>query len=331
MPAPPPPRRAAAVPVPPPLPPEPAAAGQTPCRTCVAAAALGDVLCADCRGQIRRCQQNLPGYDLVRELGRGGMGVVYLALRNSDQTAVAVKMLHPTVGGSRTDMARFFREASILQELDHPNIISFQDMGEVDGQFFFVMDFIRGSDARGLIAQEGPLPVGRAVGLICQLLQALDYAHAKGFVHRDIKPSNLLVTCEGGRDHARLADFGLARIYQASRLSGLTMTGEVGGTPAYMPPEQITNYRNAPPTVDQYAAAATLYTLLTGKHVYDLPSNVALRLVMVLEQDPVPIRQRRKKLPSELAAVIHRALSREPARRFASARAMRKALLPFLG
>jgi serine/threonine-protein kinase len=200
------------------------------------------------------------------------------------------------------------------------------ELGETDGLFFFVMDCVPGTDAAQLLRRHGPLEAGRAVGLICQLLQALEYAHARRFVHRDIKPANLLVTEVAGREHTRLADFGLARVYQASQLSGLTLTGDVGGTPAFLAPEQITNYRDVLPSADQYAAAATLYNLLTGRYVHDLPAHPALRLRMILEEDVVPIRSRRPDVPDALAAVIHRALDREPGRRFRDVKALRKAL-----
>jgi serine/threonine-protein kinase len=325
--------------LPPPLPPlpptaahitVPAGPGVSVCRACPAATAPSDVLCPDCRNRVNAWPQLIPGYELVRELGRGGMGVVYLGLRTTDTAAVAVKTLHPTASASKAEVARFLREASVIRELDHPHIVSFRDIGNADGLLYFVMDYVCGTDAGWLVAEHGPLPIPRAVGLVCQLLQALDYAHAKGFVHRDVKPPNLLVTQEGGRDHAKLADFGLARVYQASRLSGLTMSGEVGGTPAYMPPEQVTNYRDALPATDLYAVGATLYHLLTGRHVYDMPPEPALRLLMILEQDPIPIQRRRPDIPEGLAAVIHRSLAREPADRFPSAQAMRKALLPFV-
>jgi serine/threonine-protein kinase len=203
-------------------------------------------------------------------------------------------------------------------------------MGDVDGQLYFVMEYVPGTDAAQVLIQEGPLPISRAVDLICQLLRALDYAHANRFVHRDVKPANLLVTCDAGRDLVKLADFGLARLYQASQLSGLTATGDIGGTLAYIPPEQITNYRDARPAADQYAAAASLYHLLTKQYVHDLPANHADRLSVILEEDAVPIQDRRAELPDELADVIHRALERDPARRFPTVKALRKALLPFL-
>src|SRR5262249_38544578 len=149
-----------------------------------------------------------------------------------------------------------------------------------------------------------------------QMLQALEFAHAQGFVHRDIKPANLLVGEEGGREVARLADFGLARVYQSTRLSGLTMLGDVGGSVPYMAPEQITRYREVKPPVDQYSAGAMLYRLLTGHYVYDFTGDRQRRFMKILQEDPVPLRSRRDDLPQELGDIIHHALAREPERRF---------------
>ena len=154
------------------------------------------------------------------------------------------------------------------------------------------------------------------------LLDALEFAHGRGFVHRDIKPGNVLVSAADGS--VKLLDFGLARAYQASKLSGLTMTGQMAGTVAFMAPEQITNFREAKPPVDQYAAAATLYNLLTGHYAFDFPSDRIKQLLMILEDDPIPIRRHRADVPDGLAAVIHRAMARDPATRFADAAEMRR-------
>jgi serine/threonine-protein kinase len=259
------------------------------------------------------------------------MGVVQLAVRTVDSSLVALKTIIPSVAGSQTKVDRFLREADILRTLNHPNIVSFRDMGSSNGTLYFAMDYVPGTDAAHLLRHNGgPLPIPRAVGLICQLLDALDYAHGKGFVHRDIKPANLMVTQVDGRETIKLADFGLARVYQASELSGLTMMGDMGGTLAFMAPEQITNFRDAKPAADLYAVAATLYNLITEKFVHDLPKPAEQRLLMILTEDVVPIHNRRRDIPEALAAIIHRCLIKSPAsERFPDARSMRQALLPF--
>jgi serine/threonine-protein kinase len=258
------------------------------------------------------------------------MGVVYQAIRASDCGLVALKTIQPAVAPTPVIVERFLREAQILSELDHPNIVAFHEMGQSNGLLHFAMDFVAGSDAAQLLKQhQGPLPVPRAVGLICQLLQALDYAHAKGFVHRDIKPANMLVTQEVGRDIMKLSDFGLARIYQTSRMSGLTEDHEWGGTAPFLAPDQIQDLRATKPAADQYGTAASLYNLLTDRFVYDFPERLHAKIMMILLDDPVPIRQRRPDLPEDLAAVIHRGLARDTEARFQNVRDMRRALLPF--
>ncbi|MFL5243451.1 MAG: protein kinase domain-containing protein [Gemmataceae bacterium] len=286
-------------------------------------------VCPMCEQSIREQTQFIQDYRIIRELGRGGMGVVYLAMRTADGPPVALKTIIPAGPCFGPEVERFLREASILRELDHPNIVAFRDMGESAGKLYFAMDYIRGRDAGKIVKAEGPLAVSRAVGWICQLLDGLDYAHKKGFVHRDIKPANILVAEDNGREDVKLADFGLARFYHASQLSGLTMMGEIGGTPYYMAPEQILNFREAKPAADQYAVAATLYNLLTGQHIFDLPKDMNKAFKIILENRPVPITQRRADVASKIARVIHHALAREPDMRFPDTVSLAKALRPF--
>lgn len=277
----------------------------------------------------------IPGYEILKELGQGGMGVVYLARCKADGSLVALKTIKPVLAANRRQLDRFLREVRILEQLDHPNIVPFREVGEVEGTLFFAMDYVDGHDAARLLRDNnGSIPISRAVNLIAQMLQALEYAHAKGFVHRDIKPGNLLVKKEDKKEIAYLADFGLARVYESSplsglSLSGLTQRGEIGGTIAYMAPEQITNFRECKPQADQYSAAATLYHLLTGRLIYDLPRHAKQQLVMILNDPPIPLRERKPDFPEELATIIHRALSREPAERFKDVRELRRALRPF--
>jgi eukaryotic-like serine/threonine-protein kinase len=282
---------------------------------------------------IRRDEGATPevhGYRLERELGRGGMGVVYLATAEADGAAVALKMIRPAVAGSATAVERFLRETELLRRLDHPHIVRFRDSGRTAEGIYFAMDYVPGVDAaQYLKKRREPMPIGLAVRLACQALDAMAYAHDLGIVHRDIKPPNLLLTRVDGRLKAQVADFGLARLYQESALSGLTLTGQVSGTVGYMPPEQITDFRNVKPAADLYALGATLYTLLTGRKIYDFPEGMNRQLLMILQSDPVPIRTRRDDIPPALAAAIHIALSRDPAARFPNAAAMRAALEPF--
>jgi serine/threonine-protein kinase len=289
--------------------------------------AKGMPLCATCHAQVLGQPQPVPGYRIVRELGRGGMGVVYLALRPETGVVAALKTIRPAADAGPAAVERFLREAGILRDLDHRYIVAFREQGEARGLLYFAMDFVPGDDAARLLERQGPWPVARAVRLVCQVLEALEHAHGKGFVHRDIKPANVLVTEAEGREEARLLDFGLARVYLASKLSGLTLAGQVAGTAPFMAPEQIVSFRECKPATDQYGLAATLYNLLTGEHVHDLPAACQDRLLVILNDEAVPIRSRRPEVPEGLARVIHRALAKEPAERFADVRAMRQALL----
>jgi serine/threonine-protein kinase len=274
-------------------------------------------------------QPAIPGYHILRELGRGGMGIVWLARRAADGAPVALKTVRPAGAPAPQALERFLREANTLRQLSHPHIVAFREMGEVDGLVWFAMEYVAGADAAAVARAEGPLPVGRVVPLACQLLDALAYAHARGFVHRDVKPGNLLIAGEGGREVVKLADFGLARAWQVSQLSGLTVAGTPGGTPSFMPPEQVLDFRSVRPAADQFAAAATLYNLLSGEHVYGRCADVQELFKRILTTDPVPLPQRRPDVPGPLAAAIHRALARRAEDRFPDVAALRAALLPW--
>jgi len=270
-----------------------------------------------------------PGYRIDREIGRGGMGVVYRGTRTQDGLPVAIKTITPAIGVGRKSIDRFLREGRILSQLDHANIIAFREFGDADGVIYLVMDFVEGDDLGARLRERGPEPVRKAIRIICQILSGLAHAHTKGFVHRDIKPSNILLHRDGANRTSKLADFGLARVYETSRISGLTMQGEVGGTPAYMAPEQVTHYRQVKPAADQYAAAATLYKILTGHYIHDLPKNLGASIGIIVSADPVPIASRGRDLPAGLAEVIHKALSREPDDRYPDVTALRKELAKF--
>lgn len=183
----------------------------------------------------------VPGYRVEAELGRGGMGVVYRAVCAADGRCVAMKIIRPAIPEpSHEAVERFLREIDVLRRLSHPGIVAFRTSGEAgDGRLWFAMEYVEGRDAGAVVMAEGPLAVNRAVGWTVQLLEALGHAHAMKFVHRDVKPGNLLVAAgAGGAEVVKLADFGLARAYQASKLSGLTMAGTAGGTIPFIPPSR---------------------------------------------------------------------------------------------
>ena len=268
-----------------------------------------------------------PGpYELIREIGSGGMGIVYLARRSEDRELVALKTIRPDLEASRRDIELFLREAKILRSLDHARIIRFIEVGEASGQLYFAMDYFPAPNAAELVQEHGRLPARLAVSIAVQVLEALEYAHERGYIHRDIKPANILVAASSQMTDVRLADFGLARVYQTSRMSGITLQGDVGGSLAFAPPEHLTDYRNATPAGDLYSVGATLYTLLSGELIYDLPDTIARAVLTILQSDPVPLLSRRPDLPAALAAIVDQSLQRNPADRFESATAMRSAL-----
>jgi serine/threonine-protein kinase len=274
----------------------------------------------------------ISGYQIEQVLGKGGMGIVYRARQLSSGETVAVKTILPHARVGEVALLKFVREADTLRRLDHPGIVKFRDSGIAAGTVWFAMEFVPGDDAQKIGNATKPMPVGRAVRWVVQMLEALAHAHSKGFVHRDVKPSNLLVASgPGGGEIVKLADFGLARAYEASPLSGLTLTGSSGGTPAFMPPEQVLDMRSVKPAADQYAAAATLYRLLSGQHVYPTATTVEELFAKILQTDPVSLSTLRPDVPQALTATIHRALSRDVGARFADCMAFAAAMKPFAG
>lgn len=268
-------------------------------------------------------------YRIVRQIGRGGMGVVYFGERISDRLPVAIKQIHHAAPAKAVD--QFLREVKILGELEHKNIVKFIEAVKVEDVPYLVMEYVEGVDARSLVRSRGMLPVSSAVRICLQVASGLHHAHQEGIVHRDVKPANILVGGPKSGRIAKIADFGLARAYETSQMSGLTLHGEIGGTPAFMPPEQVTHYRSVTPAADQYSLGATLYFMLTAKYIHDFPegSQAAHHLVTIMTEPPVPIRERRADLPVELAAVIERSLAKEPAGRYSTMTEFRQALMPF--
>jgi hypothetical protein len=287
-------------------------------------------LCEDCRAELKRSPQPIPGYEMVRVLGRGGMGCVTLGRDQKTGRAVAIKTLLPEAAVSDKAMRRFLREIEVAAALKHPHIVEFLDRGTHKGLVFLVTEFVQGADAAKLAdANGGRLPSSQAMAIISQVLDALAHAHSHGFIHRDIKDQNILVSDSATNPKAKLTDFGLAKNFAQSGLSGVTMAGEAAGTIAYMAPEQLRNFRDVRPQSDIYGVGMTAYSLLSGEMALDLggKTSVAETVKAIFEQPLIPLAQRVPQLPRALCEVIDRALHKDQTQRWQSASAMRTALL----
>jgi serine/threonine protein kinase len=268
--------------------------------------------------------KTLGKFQIVAEIGQGGMGVVYRGYDPELRRDVAIKVLAPELTWDPRLVARFRREAQTVAALFHPSIVNIHDIREQDGVQYLVMDLISGEPLSTLIAREGPLSPERAARITVQLADALDYAHSRGVIHRDIKPANILVEAE---DRVVLTDFGIAKAVGAERL---TMTGVRPGTPQYMSPEQAQG-KPVDNRTDVYSLGVVLYEMLTGRLPYrsDTPVNL---MRVVVRTPPRPPRQWISSIPAEVERVVLRALAKDPHARYPSAgglaRALTQALAP---
>ncbi len=252
-------------------------------------------------------------FEILSELGRGGMAVVYKARQTSPNRIVALKVLPPELSLDRTYIARFRQEADSAAALEHPNIVPIYVVDEAEGLHYIAMKFIDGRTLKEIIRDRGTLPLDEAIRLIEQIASALDYAHSRGVIHRDIKPSNMMLDRSGW---VYLTDFGLAR--GAGGGGGLTIAGTVMGTPEYMSPEQAQGLPNVGPPTDIYALGVVVYEMLTGHMPFKADTPLAM-LVARLQQAPIPPRDFRHDLPLPVEDVIMRALARKPEARYPSA------------
>lgn len=267
-------------------------------------------------GQPGEAAFQLENYAIERELGRGGCGAVYLARTAKGGTPVAVKIMLSRAQADAKSIEQFKREMSVIAKLRHPNIVRFLDSGSDEGTFFFVMDYCDGGSLADAARRQqgGTLTWETLRPWALQALEGLAAAHKEGFVHRDIKPQNILIH----QNIARVSDFGLAKNFQKAGLSGMSITGQYAGTPVFMPPEQIVNFKYVKPLSDVWSFAATLYNLLTGKFPYRFdPKRDPIDII--LNENPVPICERLPGLDKNLAVVIDRSLLRNPKDRVADA------------
>jgi serine/threonine protein kinase len=248
-------------------------------------------------------------YELLEEIGHGGMGVVYRARQRSLDRVVAIKMIAFGPGSSPDFIKRFRAEAVSAASLHHPNIVAVHEVGIHEGRHFFVMDYVEGQSLARLVGNQ-PLAARRAAGYLKTIAEAVHYAHERGILHRDLKPSNVLIDA---RDQPHLVDFGLARRLEGD--SELTVTGQVLGSPHYLPPEQAAGQRaRVSRRTDVYALGATLYHLLTGRPPFQAES-LAQTLDFVLHTEPVAPRLLNPSVPRDLETICLKCLEKEQGKR----------------
>jgi predicted Ser/Thr protein kinase len=266
---------------------------------------------------------SIPGYEILEELGRGGMGVVYKARQLTLNRVVALKMVLAGNHASPQVQQRFLREAESAAKLQHPHIVRVFDLGEIDNQTYFAMEFVEGRDLQAA----GVLPPNEAAGMVQKLAEAIEYAHQNGIVHRDLKPANVLVD---GHGEPHITDFGLAKLLEGDDQLSLTGQDQLLGTAPYMPPEQARgDSRHVGPQADVYALGAILYYLLTGQAPFIGRSTYEI-LKKVENDEPWAPNRLRDKVPADLNTICLKCLEKNPDRRYASSQALADDLKRFL-
>jgi serine/threonine-protein kinase len=272
--------------------------------------------------RTRALPARLGRYEVIDEIGRGAMGVVYRARDPMINRQVALKSIPLAAEFEGEELqdahSKFFREAEMAGRLSHPHIVTIYDAGEHDGAAYIAMELLRGRHLVDYCCTSHGLPSPVAIEIIAKLAGALHYAHRQGVVHRDIKPANVMFDAPSGE--LKITDFGIARLTDAGR----TRTGIVLGTPSYMSPEQLQG-RPITGRSDLYSLAVTLFQLLTGQLPFRADSMLAL--MMKIAQEPPPrFQSLRPDLPAELGVFFDRALAKEPADRFEDGAAFQQAL-----
>jgi len=249
-------------------------------------------------------------YEILDKLGEGAMGIVYRAKDAALGRVVALKVLSSEFGVEDELHKRFEREAEAIGRLNHPNIVQVYDLGEADGHLYMAMELLEGEDLRHLIERRVDVPLADRVRILHEICEGLGYAHSRGVVHRDIKPANILVSSSG---RVKILDFGLARV--ATRQT-ITRRGVILGTPDYMSPEQAMGTQ-VDPRSDIFSAGGVFYEFLTlqkpfkGKTLHSV-------LYQIISEEPEPVLTLNPDVPARLAAVVHKMLHKDPAKRYAS-------------
>ncbi len=291
-------------------------------------------LCDACRARRRRFPETAPGFLIDELIGEGGMGEVYRATELATGRRVAIKTMSPGAPPDEKAFNYFRREIHVLRDLlapdgrGHPGIVAFHDLFEVDGRYQLLMEYVDGRNALEWAREHRPLTPAAVARIGRQLLSALAYAHAKGYVHRDVKPSNLLVMGPPHRPRVKLSDFGLAKSFAEGNLfSSMTRQGDVGGSTGFLSPDHIRGFRDVKEPADIYSAGATLYYLLANQYPYfGFNPRQANSYELILESPPIPLRAFRPDAPEDLERVLMKALQKQPRARWKSAQAMADAL-----
>jgi serine/threonine-protein kinase len=284
--------------------------------------------------------QGIAGYRKIKELGRGGMGAVWLVEEKKTGEQMALKLMLPEAAADKQSRQTFLREAYISGQLKHTNVVRQFKCGQSGDTYFILMEFCPGGSVDGLMGKHGgKLSLDLATHITLQILDGLHYTHkakvvstladgstkaVNGVVHRDFKPGNIFLSDNSSRPVAKVADFGLAKAFETAGLSGHTRSGQIAGTLVFMPRQQVVNYRYANPDVDIWAAAASYYNMLTGAFPKDFRGKDPY--TVVLNDPAIPINRRNANIPKRLAEVIDTALIERPNIGFRRAEDLKKAI-----
>ena len=257
-----------------------------------------------------------PDYEIKRELGRGGMGVVYLAHNKLMGRDEVLKVMGRQIMERPGVLERFLREIRAVAKLRHPNIVTAYSAIRLGESIVFAMEYVEGLDLAKMVKAKGPLPVAHACSFVHQAALGLQHAHEQGLVHRDIKPGNLMLSRKGDKATVKVLDFGLAKVTREEKVDGgLTSEGQALGTPDFIAPEQILDAPSADIRADIYSLGGTLYYLLTGRPPFQANSLYDMFQAHI-SRDADPLNLVRPEVPVELAALVAKMMAKDPARRF---------------
>ncbi|MGH7226846.1 MAG: serine/threonine-protein kinase, partial [Gemmataceae bacterium] len=273
---------------------------------------------------------NNPQYEILRELGRGGMGVVYLAKNKLMDRLEVLKVVNKALIDHPAAVERFLREIRSAAKLSHANVVGAYSAVQQGELLAFAMEYIEGQDLASLVKSQGPLPVPHACFYVQQVAWGLQHAFEKQMVHRDIKPQNLILAREGKKHIVKVLDFGLAKVMrERTEDTGLTGEGKMLGTPDYIAPEQTLDAARADIRADIYSLGCTLYYLLSGHPPFSANSLGAVLMAHQM-QEAKPLNLVRPEVPEELAAVVRKMMAKLPAKRYQTPLEVVQALAPFV-